>query len=64
MSPVLPMPGMRLGAHYDLFKNGDNGEKILVNTSRRCHVCGEKLLGAVVPVDGDRLVHVHCKEKV
>lgn len=61
MSPVLPMPGMRLSAHYDLFKNGDDGEKILVQTSRKCHVCGRGLTGVVVPVDGDRQVHVECK---
>lgn len=58
MSPVLT-----IGAHYDLFKNGEHGEKILVSTSRKCHVCGRPLTGAVVPVDGDRQVHVECKRK-
>jgi hypothetical protein len=65
MSPVVPMPGMRLSAHFDLFKNDEEtGEKILVSTSRLCTPCGKPLTGAVVPVDGDRQVHVECARKV
>lgn len=54
---------LSVGAHYDLFKDGPGGEKILVSTSRKCEVCGLELTGAVVPVDGDRQVHVECRGK-
>lgn len=61
------MPGMAtltIGAHYDLFKDDeDTGEKILVATSRKCESCGEPLVGPVVPVDGDRQIHLKCKGK-
>ena len=55
---------MRLGAHVDVFKDTENGERVLVQTSRTCHVCGRQLTGAVIPVDGDRQVHIECGRKV
>lgn len=57
------LPGLRVSAHYDLFKDDVDGKRMLVQTSRRCHVCGKPLIGAVVPVDGDRQVHIECGGK-
>jgi hypothetical protein len=58
------MPTLRVGAHYDLYRDDPtSGQRILVSTSRACHVCGQPLTGPVVPAGGDRQVHVTCAKE-
>lgn len=60
------MPTLTVGAHYDLLKDNPDGSKTLVQSSRPCPVCLRSTAGsAVIPMDtddGERLVHLTCKE--
>lgn len=60
--PLFPMPGLRVGAHVELFKEDEEtGDQILVHTSRPCGNCGMPLDGVVIP-KGKSQVHAVCPD--
>jgi hypothetical protein len=64
MPATLSDLGVQLSAHVDVFKD-EGGEQHLVHTSRPCPVCGDRLLGAVVPIPGSLgQVHLRCKPRL
>jgi hypothetical protein len=60
---MLPVPGIRVGAHVEVFKDDERtGQRILVHTSRPCANCGLPLDGVVIP-KGQAQVHAVCPER-
>ena len=61
---MFPAP-LTLKAHVDVFKDED-GQRFLVHTSRPCQVCGDRLLGEVMPVPGQpsQQVHLRCARRL
>lgn len=48
--------------HVDLFKRGEDGQQVLVSTTRPCVECGQPLVGTVVPAGPEQQAHAKCRE--